>query len=331
MDEIKVNFVYTLENDLKRVIQTANDLSNYFFQNHHFLVLPQLPPHTPENVVYFPDLDYHLFPNFWSQVKKLYCDTPPQVPFIFFQKFSQKYQHNFPHSTLITPLLPLLKSQWQHYGPQFLHRLFDILPQYRPYLRSINIYLTNYGTICSFNRPTPKQPTLNIYLRQDGYLYHIFEAIVSALLYRHLIDQDHYSWEEFEAITDFLLRQTSLNLLPKTIQGTLRSLRQTPTPKLVTQSNLYLARLGLLPKSPWRTQNQHFYYHNQPLHHLTSKEMALLHQLITISPAPLTYDQIDPNSLYAATKLIQRLRTKLTLNNLPSNLIRTHRRLGYSL
>jgi|GEM_PF-2094349 len=341
------------EYDALRLLFTAHKLASGMYQYHNWLVSPSITPTSkrsgdpaarerrgPNNLIIFPDLPYQEIPNFWTRVMgEVEPHTPPVAP-----------------PDLITSLSTLLTPTWsrdsypgyltlqRHYHnikDQFWPTFFSILsPSLRgDSLQAIHIYPTLYGTTKSFSLLDSKTTTLHIYLRTDQGIDALIDGIVSGAIRGQLQQDLNLTWSETEVAKDTLLLTTPLAQFAPDYQSTLHAIRSPNFATLQSQSLTYLKHLGLNNSNLWEIDQNIITYHARPLNNLTRQEQTILTALIQAPDHALSQHDLthalypNPNkfSLWGLAKAIQRLRSKLTDNNLPSHLIQTDRNHGYSL
>ena len=204
----------------------------------------------------------------------------------------------------------------------------------------MNIYLTQFGTISSFNLINKNQRTLHIYARTDITLDKLIWAILVGLFRDKMQVELKYTWEETEAIIDWLVTESALSLgLPKSAP-TLTSIRSTQLAKLTQDSQQYLNHLGLgQSSSSWSQTDHNLYYSGKKIIGLTDRQHKLLEVLVTKQGQTVEFDELAdvmwPSgsnfSLWAIVKEIARIRKCLTISGVVAPVLQSHRKLGYSL
>lgn len=221
----------------------------------------------------------------------------------------------------------------------FLKTCEIVIPELLKNLNKINIILTEYGTTKSFSLVTPKKHHLNLYLRLDQPLDTLLEGIISGISRYSLQKHYHYSWEETEVAKDTLLSTTILKSHLPAYHSLLAQTRITPSTELKKLSTGYLNELGFGPSTSWQILKDGITYNHKPIKNLTRKEEIALTLLINSFPNPVStellgealYPNPDTFSPWGVAKTIQRVRDKLTLNNLSPHLISSARSHGYLL
>jgi len=330
-NRIKVNITNpSKESEAGRLLFTAYKIATRQYQHHSFLPLPTLPPNPPNQAVYFPNLPYQKINDFWPRVThSVKPDTPVVAPSILVKELSQ--------------ILPDPSPPKYEYSDHAIFLFLDdctmVIPELLKNLKKINIILTNYGTTKSFSLITPKNHTLNLYLRQDQPIDTLLEGIISGISRDYFQKHYHYTWEETEVAKDTLLTTTILKHHLPNYHSLLMQTRVTPDAKLQKLSTQYLNSLGFGPNTSWRISSSEIYYNQILIKNLTKKEQAALTLLINNYPSPVSaellgealYPNPDTYSPWGVSKTIQRLRDKLTLNNLSPHLISSARNHGYLL
>lgn len=325
----------TKESEAGRLLFTAYKIATHQYQNHSFLLLPTLAHNPPVQTVYFPNLPYSQIHDFWKRVRNTVKPVTPVVaPQTLVQELSLILPEPVTSEDYRDPNSRLISS-----CDSFLNDCHLVIPELIVNLHTIKVILTRYGTTKSFSLISPKNHTLNLYLRNDQPIDTLLEGIISGVTRYFLQQHFHYSWQETEVAKDTLLTTTILKShLPK-YHSLLMQTRITPNPELVKQSTQYLNSLGFGSDSSWQISSSGIYFNKQPIKDLTYKEATLLTVLINNFPNPVSTEQLseklypnaDSYSAWGLSKIVQRLRDKLTKNNLPAHLISSARNQGYVL
>ncbi|MEA3355188.1 MAG: helix-turn-helix domain-containing protein [Patescibacteria group bacterium] len=335
---IPIQYHYNPKTEGLRLLFTAKKLATYQYQAHRYVIIPKMLKKSFANLIIFPKLPYQSIPDFWHQVKLVKQITPPQAPkTLISSTISLLNNHNFCQNT--DPVVKKLKTKIKTTSPKFFQDLFSIMPDTKNSIKSINLYPTKIGSIASFNLLSPNTDTINIYLRLDQSISVFFEKIISSIIRHSLQTNYNFTWTETEAAKDSLILNTNLKKYFPKYNSVLTDTRNYELAKLQETSQKYLNILGLTSQIPWQIKNRQVFYLKKLIKHLSSQETRLLKLLIENYNQTTTYDQIFQSiwpynynvSIYAISKLIQRLRKSLKLNHFSPHLIQTQRKRGYLL
>lgn len=318
----KVTWETGIHHEALRLLYYLKRLPERELQNRGFLILPKSNPKLSDKIIVIPDLDYS---SLWKKASRLNPTTPMTAP-----------------ETLVDQTISLLRDSYQPLPTAFLKlektffdSLFIIIPEYKSTIKYINFIVTHCGTSSQFNTVGPKQSTLTIYLRPDTPLSSIYRVIILSLIRDQLQLKESRSWEEIMVVADFILNHTLVSqktsLMPK--------LQNKQSSFLHQQSEKYLSHLGIPQENCWSLKNNQIFYQSIQITNLTNRQNNLLQLLIKNYGQIVSLDDIAkilwPNdedySLWAIVKEVARIRKCLVNNNLPGSLIKSHRKMGYSL
>ena len=171
---------------------------------------------------------------------------------------------------------------------------------------------------------------------------YLAEAIISSLFVKSL-QKESYSWVESETAIDFLLKFSRLKSLFPDYKPTVGRIRRKEEAKLAMESQQYLKELGLLSGKIFSVnkKGQVLINNKIPQERFSSTEEKVLKLLVNHKNSFCSFDKIgevvwqensyDSFSVWAITKLIQRLRNKLKNNGVSLAVIQTQRKGGYFL
>lgn len=329
----KVRFVNTPELQANYLCFLASQIQEGVYQKHGFAVLPY-PANHPQ-AVYFPDFPYSL--KFWKSIKR----SPHQSVARLFPKEARNEIGGFiPMVNKIS--LPL---GWTKIGKPLISILKEmhLFQEELGKIVSITVLLTPYGTAGSFHYLSKKSGKIELFIthRQTNPLSLLAKTLILSLF---LIQNPRYAWEKWQekqTIADFLLSKTKLASLFPDYPLDLKEQDKLPT-KYLLDSQKYLQKLGFGEEKKFRLKNDQAFYGERGLERiLSSQENKILAALIAKKGETLTHDQIaqilwkekaaEKFSLWAITKVIQKLRRKLQMAGINQNLILTLYSKGYAL
>lgn len=334
---------YSIKTEAKRLIHCAHQMAVGFYRVNNFIVLPYTPRHTGINIVTFPNLSYNKIGRFWEKVKRVQIsDFPMKID----AKLVDNVSNLLENSDLAKANFLKTKKIWGKAEDEIINSIYKLIPSKKGLIKKIIIYPTSFGTGTSFNRFDPKKGEIIMYLRQDKGIYTITEAIITSLTRDDVYKNLGGIWQESEIITDWILTKSSLTQdLQKyaPLSGfmpTLKGVRAKQQAKLLAESEEFYKKIGL------PIQNQVFNLngltpeiYKKPVENLSAKEKILLRLLVQKAGGVITFDEIGENlfeddnnfSLYAISKTIERLRSKLEQNGISGSYIQTLRGQGYVL
>lgn len=334
---------YSIETEAERLIHCAHQMAVEFYHVNNFIVLPYTPKQTYVNIVTFPDLAYNNIPRFWEKVKKVQVsDFPMKIN----KSLLESVKKQLSLQNMETPDCKNTKKLWKKAEKEILSNIYKIIPSKKNLITKIIIYPTSFGTSSSFNWFNPKKGEIIMYLRQDQGIYTITEAIITSLARDEIYKDLGGIWQESEIITDWILTKSSLTKVLQKYENikyfvpTLKGTRIKQQAKLLAESEEFYKKLGLPTKSKiFNLNGLTPEIHKKPVENLSAKEKILLRLLVQKAGGVTTFDEIGENifssendfSLYAISKTIERLRTKLEQNGISGSYIQTLRGQGYVL
>lgn len=322
-----------IRHEALRLIYYLTRLPQRELQNRGFLVLPAIPPKYAAQTIVFPDLN---FSHLWKSTSRLHPATPMTAPDHLIESVSSLLTtYSPPRQELAS-----LKNKWHSVERKFFAVLYSLLPESRNRIQKIEFIITRWGTVSQFNMLLPQHSILTLYLRPDAAIGDIAQAIILSLIRHQLQYRQSRRWEEIETVSDFLLHHSPLARIIKPKSSTMMSaLRQPQTGKLLLKSQKFQARLGVPTVNNWQIKNKNIFFQDIKIKHLTQRQFQLL-QLFIVNYgeivsndliADLLWPESEKFSLWAIVKEIARIREKIVISGLPGSLLKSHRKLGYSL
>ena len=317
------------------------DLKEGFFQSHNFLVTP----YAHHKTVFVPDINYTHLANLNIKRGYLYNNESKKYEEAFTETYSQLKSYEYPK----TVNSEIIKDEFINIKKEFERDLKYIFPDQFSKIAEINIILTPFGTRGSFDYRHRKDKIAawiwlsNTQVNKTHTLSEFIHCYISllVLLEDKTPDVKTYHWKAREGIIDFITTHTRLKKYFSLQNQTLHSLNQQDiTASLITDSYKYLQKLNMGIKPPTiKKRDDTFYINNQPVHKLTAKEHGFMTLLFNDLNTYITKDVVceklysDPDdcSDWAITKLVQRVRSKITRSGIIYPVIQTSRKMGYKL
>lgn len=335
--KVKTEWVYSTETETKRLLHCARQIAVGFYRINNFIVLPYSPKVKNQLIVTFPDLQYTRIPRFWEKVKHLDVDDLP----LTIEPRIVKWIKTLLEADKL-PKPDYLKTQklWAKAQNEIISEIYRIMPEKAGKIKKITFYPTSFGTGSSFNFFNKKGEVI-IYLRQDKSIATITEAIITSITREEIYKDLGGVWSESEIITDWLVTKSSIaKVLQKyasldAYMPTIKGTRVKETAKLIAESDEFYKKLGVPSiEKVFGLNGRTPEINKKPVENLSIKEKETLRLLIENRGGVVAFDDIGDEenfSLYAISKTIERLRTKLEANGVSGSYIQTLRGKGYLL
>lgn len=328
---MKIVWNYSKESEAVRILAASYHVRTRFYQKKNFCVLPYLVKKN-SRVIHLPDLEYSFITAYWERVKDRSCVTDPQNLDLI-----KSTAGLLPENTLD---YGELAEKWLQVRNEALKILERIIPGIFNAIQELEIRPSRYGSVSSsLSAWLPGTKKIIVYVRSDCDVSHIIEAILIDRLLKMDIAKN-FSWEEKEAVTDFLLQSSPLKEIFSEYQPTLSHIRSNQNGSLMEKSNEYLRKLGFANEQLFGLENGKVKLMNEELI-LARSEQKIMERLITARGSTVSYDELadslwekeadDKYSLYAISKSVERLRTKVEAYGVFPDIIQTVRGSGYML
>lgn len=268
------------------------------------------------SVLDFPDLDWRSIPHFWKRVSKI-SDRGFPIPD---QDLVDKTLRLLTDANLISrPDTTEIERLWAKNEANVIKAIHKLIPNAK--IKDIIIYPTNFGRFTMFSLDR-----IEFYFPKNLGLYEIVWTIVTCLTRQDIYQNFEANWSESQLLTDWILARTPLAKFDSAAPSALKETRLKQNGRLKIQNKEYLKRLNV-PATSNMVDLTHL--------DLNFREKQIMEKLITARGQMVPFDTLaeivcpteDSYSLYAISKAIQRLRSKLP----NENLIQTVRGQGYLL
>ena len=316
----KAVFDYSLESQARYICFLAKGIVDGIYQKGNFAVLPY---QVSGNfwTVYFPDLNYTR--DFWQQIdKSQHCD--------FSKSFSKEAEEEVLQKLKAVNSNITLEKQWRSENQSFWKLCEDFLDLEKVIkkVKEVRIMPTDFGTFGSYHPNITKSGyVLTLSCRSDvgaENIVHLLLLNLYNLAFRDSSEIGEIDWYKRQAVTEFLVQKTAFsNLFPKSKTGVTNS-------KHIRDSKVYLTKLGFPPSDARDFSSLE--------NILTTKERILFNLLKQSENKLVGFDAIgdalwigqdDKFSLYAITKLIECLRSKMRSTGFDSSILKTSKGQGY--
>ena len=327
----KVKFINSRTWQVNYICYLASQIQTGNYQCNGFTIVPYAFFHP--KIVYFPHLKFST--HFWNAIKQ---STHQSVARLFSKSARLEVERILPIQT--TNYQRLIKT-WKSKKSLFFKYLgqMDLFQKELAKVESITILVTPYGTNGSFDYLKKTNGKINLFIthRTDYSEIYLAKTIILALL---LVKNEKYAqekWWEKQIITDFLLQFTYLHRI---FNAPLINESKYLSSKIMLDSKKYLQRLGFALKKKFTIADGEMMYGEKKINRLFSnQEQAVLKKLIQQQNKTISFDGIahllwgseqeEKFSLWAITKVIQKIRNKLKSLNSNTQFIYTAYGKGY--
>ena len=330
----KTSFVWNADTEAERIFNTCISTASGFFNSKGFLVLPYLIK-GDASCVYLPHIAYASIPNFWTRLTRLSDSKYICMPKAIGTKLKALLA-TLP--TLAPKELSVKECEWKNVEGVFWNYVNELAIESTLSIRSLEVRITQYGTISSYLYEKTRENHLVCYLRYDMSVAHLAEIILTALL-RPMQKSLHLPWETTEGMVDILLTKSPLAKYFTNYKPTLYATSHIQKrPEMVSKK--YVAQLGLKLSKPFALKNNTVFYHTKPLSQSLTKsqELILKHCLQNENSiveydtlGTLLWDSDEQFSLWAINKQLQRLVDNLKSLGVSSDLFHIVRGRGFIL
>lgn len=324
--------------EIERLVHACAVSASGFYNRNGFVILPKVEISFREVVVVLPELEYRSIPYFWQRVMVVPTQFSMNVPHDV-QRDIEKLTTKSLAGVSEARLASWVKG-WGQVETVFWEVVGLFFPEEIGYIKQVEVRVTHYGSSSSFSFLERKRgQKLIVYVRDDSGVAEIAESIVTALLYP---DRETYgfSWSRREAIVDFFMTRKEMRTLFPHYKPTLSGISRV-TMGIKEKSELFMRKIGMV-------------YGQRKIEILSGilfvkdvnvdrgfgpLERKVIGLLTSKQGELVTFDEIEDviwgqgemKSLWAITKLMQRIRNKLIKCGLSENCLRTLRGRGYVL
>jgi hypothetical protein len=339
----KTTWDYSLNTEARRIIHCSHQMATGFYRVNNFFVLPFGHKLNNSSTVPFPDLPYNTIPRFWEKAKKVNIYS---LPIKANEKFVNQVKDLLKEANISTPKYQKTKSSWEKAEAKVLKDIKKVIPSEEAKIGKIIIYPTILGTSTSLDYPKGKPSKITLYLRQDGDVYTITEALLTSITRYNVLNKLDGLWSESELLVDWLLTESSFAKVLKKYQPnsvfipTIKNTRAKQSAKILKESDKFYKKLGLpTDNKVFNVKNGNILLYGRNITHLTQREQNILKLFVEQSNEIVTFDELadilftneDDYSPWAITKTVERLRNKLEENGISGSHIQTLRGQGYLL
>lgn len=326
---MKFNWKFEIEKQVERYQHCANCIYNNFYQDKRLYILPSLPEKFRDRVIFFPIIEsYHSNFQKYSKQPSSEYNLPVNIINSIVSKasyLSNRYliSHNRQRANFVK-----LKDQFREVLCRYFPKLIDL---------NVNICPSIFGSIGQF---TYNRDNISLYPRFDRKPKEIAKLTVTALTRYKVMNGkvkedftiDH-KWQESQKESSRIFVNKDFMNLFEDPKGFTNIIEDNFSGILAIKSHKYTNKLGFPIKSILTNINH--------ITNLTKSEKIVLENFINNKNKVVTYDRIadliwkdksfEKFSLYAISKLIERIRKKIKATGIKTNLIHTQRKEGFVL
>jgi len=331
MDIPKANFISNQETEIERLVQTAKQVWSGFYIKKGFVVLPKISRGGILEVI-LPDIGLEKIGDIETVLREIKLNFPMKTPKLFKAKIGELMVQE--------KINVSFENEWKKVEADFWQVTRILVPETSNQIEEVEVRITSFGTICSYQFLSKDDKKLIVYIRQDGQIANLAEAILTGLIYPYLGEMGMV-WEESEAMVDFVLKNSSLKKYFNEYQPTMKSLREKVSEENKNVSKDYLKQLGIkIEKALEINRNKVELWGKSIDSQLSKKQNLILKMMIENSGMVVTFDEVtkilwsdeeDRFSLWAMNKFVERLRIKLVSLGLSPFVLKTIRGRGVCL
>ena len=326
---MKLNWALEDKYSIKVFQEVAQKIENGFQQERRFYILPHLPEKFRDRVVYFPYIE--------SYIKNI-------------RRFNElKNFENIPDEVQKD-----ISQSYEPYKLSYNQKFVNLTNQSKSVLRAFEIFCSKNGLnhkvtiqvypvfVGSLGHYDMTDSTIFIHPRFDRNITEIFGLILTVLIHLKVIPaKDKIKWDktyeekwwEKQEITQQLFKSKEFEKIFENIKDTIDILEDNTAGDLAIESIKYLNKLNF-PIKP-------FIKNAEQIQTLTKHEKEILELFLANRASIVNYNQIaeimwkenteEKFSLYAISKIIERIRNKIQNSGIKPNLIHSQRGVGYVL
>lgn len=330
MDIPKINFVRNKKTEVERLVHTAKQVWSGFYFKKGFAVTPKLLTDSVSTVV-LPDIGLEKIQNFEELLYKVVLNFPIVMPDELKNEICNLYKFVDSNTDF--------EKNWLKIEKPFWGMMEVLFPKILNNIKNVEVRVTEFGTISSYQFINKSSKKLIVYLRKDGDISNLAEAIMTALIFPYLNEMEMV-WEEAEAMVDFVLTNSKLKTELGKYRPTLKNLRNVNRKTEIVESRKYLNKLGVCFEKPLTINRGKIELRGG----IVDSKFTLKQKQLTIKLLEnggfLSFEEVskilwddDENkfSLWAMNKYIERLRGKLINLGLMPQVLKTLRGRGICL
>lgn len=322
-------YVTSIENQIGQYQLAAYSVNTGFFQKNRFYLLPTLPEKFRSRVILFPEITEY-FSDFsqYSQFDNYQIENLPAKVTDSITAYSSK------HTKLLTACIDKLKSGINEIENKFTKALKEEFPNFPNY--EIEISPKLFGSYGSYST-TASKDIIKIHPRYDSSVPSVLKTIIAYFAHKTGFDKDQYlnnqTFIDKQVLAQRIAQSSRFAMFNFGKNGTIDMLKTKFVAKYAVESADYYGKLGF-PIKPYITTTKQ-------IPNLTDTEEKILTKLMQNRCKIVSFDEIseimwgdeatEKYSLYAITKIIDRIKKKIYETGIHTALIHTQRSEGYLL
>jgi len=315
---MEISWKFSIEDQIDRYIESALKVRTGFYQHHRFYLLPFMPEKFRNRVVFLPKTNFLL--NLKTKNQKIKSEDKKEILKVCENiLWKQKGKIN------------KLEGDFGKTKHNLIPKLISKFPKSKNL--SVTICPSFFGSLGSYELEKGKN---EIMPRYDRKIKNIWQLLITALTHYYFyghnacLNEKSKIWRQKQILAAKLHQELGFTDKPR---GLVKILDNAYSAKLAKISSNYYKELGF----PVNNKLSEI----QSLDNLTQKEHLVLDLLIKKRNEIVSFDEMaevlwkddleEKYSLYAITKLVERIRSKLKARGFEENLIHTQRGKGYLL
>lgn len=322
---LKVNFITDdLQKEAEYLCFLARNICKGIYSKDSFYVLPYLEKLNIK-AVYFPDLGYSR--DFWRKINisknnDFGGNYPEECVGEVLSKLTKSKSNNFDK----------LIREWKQKEPDFFNIIDILFDNQTSKIKGINIILTEYGTLGSFNvKDGNFIATHRVDIHSDDIGRKILYMLIK-MVTKKSTEIGENDWYQRRAIANYILEHSKLNRIIPNAKNTAPKKKESILKK---DSANYLKKLGFYPEnqvfkiSQWGKVT----IRNKDISKIfTTSEEQVVKVLLKNKGEIVNFIEFSSiPSLYALAKVIENIRTKIRDLGINKEVITTVRGRGYLL
>lgn len=344
---MKINWHYDIQNEIGAFLFAAGYIEKGYFGNKAYYVLPELPEESNLSVVYFPELSRKLSQEEWDYCDKTSFDIPVRdtgFPGLAWLETELKHK-----GLLADSEMNAIKQSWDSAWPRIQLVLQNIFTPEQLDIENMYIFPTKYGATAGYYHNAQKSEGY-IYIRADLPYPIILRMLLMIIIRRSYLQIEKHLGDKaamlsgkqakVDVILAYLVRATAL---VEFFPAEKNHYAYEENIQFAKASQNYMKSLGFQREFYLERRDKGIYdiSASRYLQDLTELETNVLALMLENVNELCTYEQLaaliwgeayaEKFSLYAISKLIQRLRLKIRTNGISDYKIKTVRNKGYLL
>ena len=324
-------WMHTPITDSVKILFECDQIKKGLTQSHNMLITKKLQSKNSATI-HIPSLKCLFESSFWDSIPKKYYSKVNDNLDSTVKKLADNLEYDdFNFS--------ILKKEYEEKASLIWSLFLEYMPKLFKGIKRVEVYPTPYGSISSeYSSFLVDSSIVKIFIRKDASLANLFEMIISERIKRLSLFKG--DWMIKEGVVDFILLETKLADIFTGYIPTIDGIKNNQNGKLAIESIKYFKQIGYPIKSVLKIYGDNIYAGENVIK-IRSYQYSILKLLIENRNKIVTYDEIadviwgkfsdEKFSLYAITKLVERIRTRLKEEGINKDIIYTIKGKGFAL